>query len=261
MHVPGMPYGVSVSIDNGKVTVKGIDAFVKQQMQAARAAVKNDKNIPAASRDKIIARMDRVNAIVERRLAKLNNGADMSKLEAEMEAMGEEIEQAMEGLEDELEEVGVAVGADFAKQFGNFDFDFDFDHDDDDLNAIPMAPDLDSDDDDMRDAIGDLRDLALDANQKDQIGKLRVESDRSVAAAKAKLDSLSDKLEAALENAASADADIARMVDQISAQEAEVRKARILAWHKARRVLDAAQRKKVQDAAAKAAKAPKKKGP
>ncbi len=256
--IPGLPQGVSVSFDNGKVQVQGIDAFVKKQMVAAREAIKNNQHIPKAQRDKILARMDKVTAIVDKRLAKLRSGADLQQLEADMESMGKELEDAMEGIEDELEDLGVSAGLDFAKAFGNFDFDFDFDHDDDDddLDTIPMAPDLDSDDDDLRDAIGDLKDLALDTNQKDQIAKLRAESDTSVAAAKAQLDALSDKLESALENPQTPDADIGRMVDQISAQEASVRKARILAWHKARRLLDAAQRKKIQDAAAKQKQAP-----
>jgi len=44
---------------------------------------------------------------------------------------------------------------------------------------------------------------------------------------------------------------VSRLIDQVSAQEAVIRKARIMAWVKARRELDVTQQKKVQDAAGK----------
>ena len=53
---------------------------------------------------------------------------------------------------------------------------------------------------------------------------------------------------------ANKDAEITRLVDQISAQEAVIRKSRILAWAQARRVLDDGQRKKIEDAAKKKTK-------
>ena len=62
------------------------------------------------------------------------------------------------------------------------------------------------------------------------------------------------ELRAALGNPATSDADITRLVDQISAQEAVIRKARILAWAQARRVLDDGQRKKIEDASKKKTK-------
>ena len=49
------------------------------------------------------------------------------------------------------------------------------------------------------------------------------------------------------------DAEVAKYVDQISAQEAALRKARLLAWVSARRLLDTAQKAKLQ-AATKAGK-------
>jgi hypothetical protein len=119
-----------------------------------------------------------------------------------------------------------------------------------------MAPDvdIDVDDSDLKDAIQDLKDVALKPAQRDAIGKLRADSDKTVAVAKKQLDDLSSKLHTALGNPATSDADIAKYVDQISAQEAAIRKARILAWVNARRVLDDAQRKKIEDAAKKKTK-------
>lgn len=68
------------------------------------------------------------------------------------------------------------------------------------------------------------------------------------------MDLASDALKKQLDNPATNDADIARSIDVVTQQEAAIRKARILAWHDARRVLDDAQRRKVEDAAAKVRK-------
>ncbi len=245
---PAPPTGPNIS-----GVMKGVAESVREQIANARKSIANNQSIPKATRDKMLARLDKVNAVVDKRLAKLAKGQiDI----ADLEAMGTEVEEAMEGIEEEMEELGEALGKDIDIKLGNMDFDFDFDFDDDDLDTIPMSPDMDDDDDDMRDAITDLKDLALDKGQRDQIGKIRTDSDKEVAAAKTKLDDLSKKLETALGDPKTSDADIAKYVDQISAQEAAVRKARLLGWHKARRILSTAQQKQVQDAAKKAKKQP-----
>ena len=244
--------GFSVSINNGKVQIDGLHDMVLGQLDAARDAIKNNPQIPKEARDKVVARLDKVRATVDKRLKNLNI-TDIDQLEKEMEAMGEEIEEAMEGLDKEMEKLGKDLGKNWGKNWGknfNINIDLDDDDDDDDLGSID-TPDVDADDDDMKDAIKDLRDLALDKAQKEQINKLRADSDTKVAAAKKQLDELSAKLQTALGNAATSDADIGRMVDQISAQEAAIRKARIVAWAQARRLLSDAQRKRVEDAAKK----------
>lgn len=251
--------GFSVNINNGKVQIGGLHDMVVGQLDSARDAIRNNPQIPKDVRDKILARLDKVRAAVDKRLANLNI-TDLDQLESEMEKMGEEIEQAMEGLDKEMEKLGKDFGKDFGKTWGkdwgkNFNVNIgnDDDDDDDDLGSID-TPDVDADDDDMKEAIKDLRDLALKPAQKDQINKLRADSDKNVAAAKKQLDDLSAKLQTALGNPATTDAEIGRYVDQISAQEATIRKARILAWAQARRVLDEAQRKKIEDAAKKKTK-------
>jgi hypothetical protein len=252
--------GVSVSVNNGKVSIDGIHDLVLGQLDTARDSIRNNQAIPKDVRDKIVGRLDKVRASVDKRLKNISV-TDFDQLEREMEAMGEEIEAAMEGLDEDLEKIGDKIGKDVAKQLGKdfgkkwnkgfkFDFDSDDDDDDDDLGSVDV-PDVDDDDDDMKDAIKDLRDLALDKTQKEQINKLRADSDQKVAAAKKQLDELSGKLQTALGNPATTDADISRMVDQISAQEATIRKARIVAWAQARRMLTDAQRKRVEDAAKK----------
>ncbi len=229
---------------------------VEAQIQGAIDAVKNNPAIPKDIRDSVVKRLTAVRGTVGKRMSKVDF-SDMDAFEREMEKMGEEIEKEMEGLEEEMEKLGEKLGKDLAKNLGKIDIDVDLDFDDDDDHpGIPMrhGADIDDDDDDMAEAIDDLKDLALKPAQRDQITKLRVDSDKTVAAAKKQLDDLSTKLEAAIANSATPDADIARLVDQISTQEAAIRKARILAWSQARRVLDHAQRKKIEDAAKKKTK-------
>jgi Spy/CpxP family protein refolding chaperone len=246
-HKPGVGggSGFSVSIDNGVVQVTGIQDIVKTQLTAARAAISSNPHIPADTKRKILARLDKVGASVDKRLKNLKL-TDLDKLDDELEEMGEEIEEALEGLDEDLDAIGKNFKFDMSK--------FHFDHDDDD-HDIPSAPDVgDADDSDMRDAINDLKDLALNPQQRDQITKLRTDSDKQVDASKKQIVDLSAKLHTALGNPAVTDAEITKLVDQISGHEAAMRKARIVAWAQARRLLDANQRKKVDDAAAKAKK-------
>ncbi len=236
--------GIGVTIDHGSIQLTGVREMVKAQLVAARARVSSDPRIPADLKKSILARIDKVDATVQKRLANLSL-SDLDQLDDEMEKMGEELEEAFEGFEDDLEK----LGKNFKLDLGNLHFD----HDDADDIDIPSAPDVgDSDDSDMRDAINDLKDLALTSQQRDQITKLRTESDKHVAAEKKQIEALSEKLRVSLGNSGVTDADIGKLVDQISGHEASMRKARIVAWAQARRVLDAAQRKKVEDAAAKA---------
>ncbi len=251
----GAGSGVSVSITNGKVQIDGLHDMVLGQLDSARESIKNNQAIPKDVRDKVVARLDKVRATVDKRLKNLKL-TDLDQLGSEMEKMGEEIEQAMEGLDKDFDTAAAKLGKDFGKKFGksftvNINGDDD-DDDDDDIGSID-TPDVDADDDDMKDAIKDLRDMALKPAQKDKINKLRADSDKAVGAAKKQMDDLSQKLQTALGNPAVTDAEIARLVDQISAQEATIRKSRIQAWAQARRELDEAQRKRIEDAAKKKA--------
>lgn len=257
--------GVSVTIKDGKVQIDGVRTMVTSQLDAVRAQLKANQTIPKDVRDKILARLDKVRATVDKRLANVNT-TDPDKLGEEMDRMGEEIDQAMEGFDRDMESYGDKLSRDIQKDVakslahvGNINVHIDSNDDDDDDHDtadVPMAPDvdIDTDDSDLRDAIQDLKDVALKPAQRDAIGKLRADSDKTVSVAKKQIDDLSTKLHTALGNPGTSDTDIARYVDQISAQEAAIRKARILAWVQARRVLDDAQRKKIEDAAKKKTK-------
>jgi hypothetical protein len=255
--------GIHITIDGNKIDLSGIDGMVRGQLEAAKQMIRSNPRIPPPLRAKLLARLDKVRASVDKRLAKLK-GKNLDQLGEELEKLGEDIEDAMEGLDEELEQLGEQLGKDFAKKFKHPKFKFDFhtpddddddddeDDEDDDISSIPMTPDLDaSDSDDMRDALNDLRGMAIKPDQKAKIAQIRAESDGKVAAARRQLDQLSKKLEVALGNPNTSDADIRRYVDAISQQEAEIRKARILAWVNARRVLDENQRKRIEAAAKK----------
>jgi hypothetical protein len=246
---PPADAGISVTIHDGKVSVTGVADMARTQLKTARDSI-SKSNMPEDMKKKVLARLDKAQAAMDKRLANIKN-ATPEEIEEQMEAMGEEIAASMDGLDDEMEEMGQKMAEDAQK---NMNFKFKFTHDDDDDDDMPSPPTLDSDDDDLRDAIGDLKDLAVTPQQRDQIVKLRTDSDKTVATSKKQIDDLSEKLHTALGDKKTSDADITRMVDQISAEEGKVRKARILAWAQARRLLDAAQQKKVDDAAAKAKK-------
>ena len=250
--------GITISIR--PQTVDGIKALVRAQLDSARGTLRDSPGLPKDVRDRVLERLEKVRGSIDKRLSKLDV-TDLESFGVEMEAMGDEIERTMEGLDHDLsklgdkldDKLGDKLGRDlqrtlskeFAKQFVRTRSDHD------DPAEAPEPPDVDLDDvddDDLKDALADLKDLALRPGQRDAIGKLRTDSDKAVAAAKRQLEELSNKLHTALGTSATSDVDIARFVDQISAQEATIRKARILAWVNARRVLDVQQRQRVENA-------------
>ncbi len=265
--------GVSLTIKGNKVQITGIDDFVAGHLEAVQHMLRNNSNLPKDVRDKIQARMDRAKIVVDHRLKNLKI-SDLDQLGEEMERMGEELERSMAGLDEDLaKHFAKDFGKDFARDLarklprdvwaGNDDAD---DADDDAADAADAADDVanamgpdvdvevDSDDSDLRDAIGEIKDMALKPSQRDAIVKLRTDSDAHVAVAKQQLEDASQRLETALADPRTSDADIARYVDQISGHEAAIRKARLLAWVNARRVLDVDQVQKIEHAAKTAGK-------
>lgn len=253
---PPRPPKAPGAVQAGPDALAGIKDMVVAQLDHASAQLRNNPQIPKAVRDQVVPRLDRVRAIVAKRLSALDLGK-LDQLDAELEKMGEEIEQEMAGLDQVMEQLGGKLGADLQRQLGTqlgnlklgklqlgnlgptvgADFDVDVD------------VDVDVDDDDDERALDDLKDVALTSAQRATIARLRTESDKAVATARTQLEALSAKLEAALASGTASDAEIARYVDQISAHEATIRKVRLLAWVQARRVLDAGQRKKIEAAA------------
>jgi len=273
----GHGHGMSVSIHDDKIEIDGIEEMVQNQLARVADSLDNVPDVPPDVRDRIKARVEAVRRTLSARLGKLKS-LDLDKLGPEMERMGDEIEKEMEGLDKDLAQFGdkfgkhfaEKFGKDFAKNFGpghgvmgptgptgydrdNSDGDDDADDDDDDKGVAVLPPAADSDvaDPDMRDAIAGLKNLTLDQSQRDQLARLRADVNRQVAEARRELEDLSNRLHDTLGDAGADPADIAQQIDQISATEATIRKARILAWVKARSLLDKDQRKRVEAAAKK----------
>jgi len=259
---PKPPQAPHITINGNTIDLSGIEGMVRGQLAGVREMIRNNANIPQPLRDKLLARLDKVNASVDKRLAKIKTKG-LDHLGEEMEALGDEIENALDGLDQDLEALGDKASKDIGKKLKNKSLKFDFGNKDDEddnetpeagdpADGIPMAPDLDdASSDDMRDALNDLKGMAITPQQKEQISKIRENSDKAVGTAKKQIDDLSKKLETALGDPKTSNADIERMVDEISRQEATIRKARIIAWHNARRVLDDGQRKRIEAAARK----------
>jgi hypothetical protein len=244
--------GISVQIHDGKVEVDGVQDMIQERLDDAFDSIDLD-DVPAPVREKLKERLGKLRGKIGARLKNLN-AKDLDQLGKELDKMGEDIGKEMEGLGSDMDkwskDFGKQFGEKFAKKFPKGGFKLHIGHDDDD-DDVPGVPDID-DADDLADAVKDMGDLKLQQPQKDQLTKLRADSDKQVAAAKQALETASKTLHDQLENGKASDADIAKSIDAVTQQEAAIRKARILAWVNARRVLDDAQRKKVEGAAAKA---------
>ena len=274
--VHGRGHGMSLSIHDGKIEIDGIEEMVQDQLARVADILDSLPDVPPDVRDRVKGRVQSVRAKLGARLGKLKS-LDLDQLGPEMERMGDEIERDMEGLDKDLEQLGAKLGKHFAEKFGK-DFGKDFaknfapshppgshdvdnsddgdddadDDDDEDKASVTVSPGAEADavdPSDMRAAIAGLRNLNLDPGQKDQLAKLRADADRQIADATRELEGMSNRLHDALDDADASEADIMRQIDQISAKEATIRKARILSWMKVRSMLDKDQRKKVESAA------------
>jgi Spy/CpxP family protein refolding chaperone len=243
-----------------KVTVQidGLEEVIDDSIQEALGEIGKDARIPAHVRGEIQKRLEGVRKKLKDRAAKGKLSA------ADLGELGEEIGREMEAFGKDMD----AWSKQFDKQMngkwggkwgGKFDFhlggkagdddDDDDDEGDDDDDDHDFALDFDDNDGDLGDAIRDMGALNLRPQQRDQIKKLRVDSEAKVANARRELDRASRLLEKQLQNPATSEAEIARSIDAVTQQESAIRKARILAWVNARRVLDDGQRKKVERAA------------
>jgi Spy/CpxP family protein refolding chaperone len=95
----------------------------------------------------------------------------------------------------------------------------------------------------------DLDDLQLSPQQRDQLRQILEQEQRASDQAEQQIGGLSDGLRALLQNPDASESEIARIVDQITAAEGTYRKERILAWARARKVLNDQQRDELVKAA------------
>jgi hypothetical protein len=249
----GLPAGLNISIHDGKVSIDGIDKLVDDQINAALASVQANPSVPPEIRKKVADRLAKIREKVKKRLAKIDAN-NLDELGDQLGQLGDEIGEEMDQFGDEMDAWGDKFGKDLEKKleksFAGRGIHVQVDDDDDDDADIPSPPDVD-DDQDVDDAVRDLGDLSLNPDQRAKISQLRADSDRQVADAKHKLDAASDRLKKLLENPSSGEAEVASAIDAVTQQEAAIRKARIVAWVKARNILSDVQRKKVEDAAKK----------
>jgi hypothetical protein len=261
-HGHGRGHGMSVSIHDGKVEIDGIAELVQESLEKALDSLDNLPDVSPDVRDRLKARIKATRDKIRGQLGKLKS-MDLDQIGPELERMGDEIEKDMAGLDKDLAQLGDKVGKTFAKKLGK-DFAKSFgpgnshdsedaddeDDDDDDREAAVLPPGAEPDGDaaDLAPAVAALKGLSLDAGQRAQLARLRAESDSQVARARRELDEMSGRLHDTLRDTAASQADVERQIDQISAKEAAIRKARIGAWMKARGVLRKDQRKQVEDA-------------
>lgn len=256
--------GMSFSYHDGKLEIDGIAELVQESLEKALDSLDNLPDVSPEVRDKLKGRIKNVREKIKNRLSRLKS-MDIDKLGPEMERMGDDIEREMAGLDQELAQLGDKIGKGFAQKFGK-DFAKSFgpqvagqhgddadddDDDDDDRDAVTVNPDADGDpamSPDMGPAIAAIRGIALDPGQREQLARLRTESEAKIQLAKRELEAKSNRLHETLQNASASEDDIARQIESISSVEATIRKARILTWVRARAVLRKDQRKLVERA-------------
>jgi hypothetical protein len=267
----GRNHGVSVSIHGGKVEIDGITELVQESLEKALETLDHLPDVPPDTRMRLRGRIQGMRNQLSARLGRLKS-MDIDRIGPELERMGDEIERQMEGLDEELAQLGDRIGKGFAKKFGkDFAKSFgpgipdaspgnshdsddadDADDDDDDRPAGPPAPPAvaapEAAEPDIAPAIAALRGLSLDADQRAELARLRADSDRQIAAAKAELARMSSRLHDTLRDAEAKEADVARQIEAISSKEAAIRKVRILTWLKVRHMLHADQRKQIEEA-------------
>jgi hypothetical protein len=245
-----------------------IDDLVDKQINQALQAIGNDPHIPPHVRQAIKSRLDKVRVKVKSRIAKVDPH-DLEALAEQLGELGEEVGEEMEQFGKDMEKWGKHFEKDmekWGKQFekqvekqmklrgklqqgfgpqGPVIIQVDPDAiDPDDLGGITFDYH-----DDLRDAVKDLGSLQLAPDQRARLRRLRAESDQKVERAKATLDRASETLRRQLEHGNASDVEIERAIDNVTKAEAEIRKARILAWVNARRLLDDTQRKRIEAAA------------
>jgi Spy/CpxP family protein refolding chaperone len=260
-------HGISVSIHDGKISIDGIDDMVHAQLDAVRDTLANNTRIPKPLRDKLLARIDKVRGIADRHLARIK-ASDVDALEGEMDKMSDEIQAAVEGMDEDLQKLGEQLGKDVQKKLGKDlmkhfdpkklhidmnggDPDDNADDDDDDDTTPAVASTDDSGDDDMKVAIKGLKGMKLAPSKMDAIKKLRDDADRDVAAAKKQLEDASKKLEDMLADPKATEAAISTAIEKVGQKEVAIRKARLLVYVKARNLLDDGERKQLEAAAKK----------
>jgi hypothetical protein len=206
------------------------------QVQRAREQLAH-QNLPPKLREKLEKRLAKVQQKLDQRVGHL----DLDDLADLGDEIGDEMDQFGSDMDEWGKEYGAQVQHQVQQALGKLG---DNDGDDDSADSA----DDDNDDADVDVDVRDLGDLSLCATQRADLAKVRADSAQQVATAERALAQASEALHKTLANEAATDAQIGQAIDEVSHQEAAIRRARILAWVHARRLLNAGQRAKVEHA-------------
>jgi hypothetical protein len=248
--------GLSISIRDGKIEIQGIAEVVTAQLDSVLRALDHMPNVEPEARDRVKGRVKAVRNKIKARIHRLKS-MDLDKIGPEIERIGDEIEKEMEGVDKDLEQLSEKLSKHFAERVArgpgrpvdHSDDDGDDDDDDDEEDGEDAMSGLDSiEPPELQDRIAALRTLTLNAEQKQKLSRLRIESDQQVEEAKRELERMSSRLRDSLSDSSAREADIVRQIDKISEKEAAIRKVRLLTWIKVRNLLRDDQRKLIETA-------------
>jgi hypothetical protein len=266
---PKPPKAPTIHIDLGQ-----IDQIVDEQIEHALESISDNEQIPPHVRQAVKQRLEKVRTKVKLRIAKVGAN-DLDGLKVELNNMVEELGQEMEQFGKEMEK----WSKDFEKQMeqqieakmkqrriiikgrGPVDpwsgqvakpdaadtWSGPVIADTPDLPDMVDMADMD-DLSDMADVMKSMGRLKLQPGQRQQLQQLRADSDAKVEKAKQQLERASERLRNQLEDHRASEQEISASIDNVTRLEADIRKARILAWVNARRVLDDLQRQKIEGA-------------
>jgi Spy/CpxP family protein refolding chaperone len=251
----------------------------RAQLEQARAEIESNGSLSPKMRDAILKRLDKAQKVIDKHLKGLKFNGDWDDFGQQMEAFGESMGEAFQGMDADFADLDEVIAKQVQKALkhglkggirGGIQIDL---GDDDDPVVAPLPPlpptapvppvppvpsatppDFDFDDaydldmSDMDLSI-DLGSLGLSGSQSSTLRSIIEDEQRAVQPAEQQLEQLSEQLRDTLENDDVDEAQIGALVDKMAEREAQIRKARLLAWAKARKLLDDDQRKKVHKAA------------
>jgi hypothetical protein len=261
-----------------------VRAQVEAELHRARgdidraiAEIEQNPHIPGPMKVKLKVKLGKLrNADLDELI---EMAGEMDEFGKEMEKWGEQLSR---DIEKDVEKAFKDGKFKFKGKDFDYDYDYDFDDDDDDQDDVDDEDDQDDvddqDDDDLDPWQGtapsgpgrmgrlphppsapviidlgdpdfaldvDIDDLQLSPQQRGELKRIHTAEKAAIAPAARRIDQLSRELRGELETDDTSDAEINRLVDEISQQESVVRKARLSSLIKTRKLLSTAQRTKV----------------
>ena len=242
------------------MAIRGAHSLVDEKLAESRAQIASAQTIPAPMKATILKRLDEAKRMVDQRMTNFH-ASSMDDFSAQMDGLGNDIGAMMEGLGADMDKLAPQL-----EHFGKGNFSFHDTHDDD--TEAPEPAEVDDDSDDLDDATGTLPGvpsigstpgamsvnvdhydvtmdpaaLKLKPAQRDALRLVLADEQHIVEPASARLDIESKHLEETLAAKVVDEAAAARFVDAMSAEETTIRRAKVVAWAKAKKILDDDQR-------------------